>query len=135
MVNRLLGESKVSDDVKKLVFELSMRRLFPGSESKRKSKRKTTMGFQPGHQIRSSRNSRDEANWDAILEVVKLFKQNLGRFPKGGGDRYERKLYHWLRRCSDRTMPNWTQERANKLVLAFGDRWQSECFPNSIRFW
>jgi len=32
-------------------------------------------------------------------------------------------------------MPNWTQERANKLSLAFGDRWQSECFPNTIYFW
>ena len=32
-------------------------------------------------------------------------------------------------------MQNWTQERANKLALAFGDRWQSECFPNSIWFW
>ena len=25
----------------------------------------------------------------------------------------------------------YTHERANKLVLAFGDRWQSECFPKS----
>jgi hypothetical protein len=29
-------------------------------------------------------------------------------------------------------MQNWTQDRANKLVLAFGDRWQSECFSKSI---
>jgi hypothetical protein len=37
--------------------------------------------------------------------------------------------------CSDKSQRNWTQERANKLALAFGDRWQSECFPNSIWFW
>jgi len=28
-----------------------------------------------------------------------------------------------------------TQERANKLVLAFGDRWQSECFTKSVWAW
>jgi hypothetical protein len=86
-------------------------------------------GFQPGNQ----HNPRDETQWDAILEAVKLFKQTNGRFPKGSGD--EKKLYDWLRNCSDSTMPNWTQERANKLALAFGDRWQSECFPNTIYFW
>ena len=78
---------------------------------------------------------RDEAQWDAILEAVKLFKQTHGRFPKAGDDKDETKLYQWLRNCSDRTMPNWTQERANKLALAFGDRWQSECFPHTIYFW
>ena len=78
---------------------------------------------------------RDEAQWDAILDAVKLFKQNHGRFPKNSGDKDEQKLYKWLRACSDRTMPNWTQERANKLALAFGDRWQSECFPHTIYFW
>ena len=87
--------------------------------------------FQPGHQ----HNPRDEAQWDAILEAVKLFKQTHGRFPKAGDDKDETKLYQWLRNCSDRTMPNWTQERANKLALAFGDRWQSECFPHTIYFW
>ena len=66
---------------------------------------------------------------------MKLFKQTHGRFPKGSGDKDETKLYQWLRNCSDRTMQNWTQERANKLALAFGDRWQSECFPNTIYFW
>ena len=90
-----------------------------------------TLGFaEPGHQI-----NRDEAQWDAILEAVKLFKQTHGRFPKSGGDKYEKKLYTWLRNCSDRTMPAWTQDRANKLALAFGDRWQSECFPHTIYFW
>jgi hypothetical protein len=66
---------------------------------------------------------------------VKLFKQTHGRFPKysDGGD--ARRLYNWLSACSDKSQKNWTQERANKLVLAFGDRWQSECFPNSIWFW
>jgi hypothetical protein len=78
---------------------------------------------------------RDEAQWDAILEAVKLFKQTHGRFPKysDGGD--ARKLYNWLSKCSDKSQHLWTQERANKLALAFGDRWQSECFPNSIWFW
>jgi hypothetical protein len=95
-----------------------------------------TLGIaEPGNQIRSSANSRDESQWDAILEAVKLFKQNYGRFPRRRGDKDERKLYDWLRKCSDRTMPAWTQERANKLALAFGDRWQSECFPNTIYFW
>ncbi len=78
---------------------------------------------------------RDESQWDAIIEAVKLFKQTHGRFPKGSGDKDETKLYQWLRACSDRTMPAWTQERANKLALAFGDRWQSECFPHTIYFW
>ena len=66
---------------------------------------------------------------------MKEFKRTHGRFPKVSGDKDEKKLYQWLRNCSDRTMSNWTQERANKLVLAFGDRWQSECFPNTIYFW
>ena len=96
-----------------------------------------TLGIgQPGHQIRNSMNSRDEAQWDAILEAVKLFKQTHGRFPRrSGGDADETRLYNWLSACSDKSQQLWTQERANKLVLAFGDRWQSECFPNSIWFW
>ena len=93
-------------------------------------------GFQPGSFVPSGSNQRDESQWDAILDAVKLFKQTNGRFPKGSGDdKDEKKLYQWLRNCSDRTMSNWTQERANKLALAFGDRWQSECFPNTIYFW
>ena len=87
-------------------------------------------GGQAGNQIRNSANSRDEAQWDANLEAVKLFKQTHGRFPR----RSER-LYDWLSACSDKSQKLWTQERANKLALAFGDRWQSECFPNSIWFW
>jgi len=90
-----------------------------------------TLGIaEPGNQIRNSANSRDEAQWDANLEAVKLFKQTHGRFPR----RSER-LYNWLCACSDKSQKLWTQERANKLALAFGDRWQSECFPNSIWFW
>ena len=43
-----------------------------------------------------------------------------------------KQLYKWLRECSDRTMRQWTQDRANKLALAFGNlRWQSECFLSS----
>ena len=96
-----------------------------------------TLGIgQPGHQIRTSANSRDEAQWDAILEAVKLFKRTHGRFPRRhGGDADETRLYNWLVNCSDKSQQLWTQERANKLALAFGDRWQSECFPNSIWFW
>ena len=73
---------------------------------------------------------RDEAQWDAILEAVKLFKQTHGRFPRSsGGDADETRLYFWLRDNFDTTSTYYTHERANKLVLAFGDRWQSECFP------
>jgi hypothetical protein len=90
-------------------------------------------GFQPGHQFR---RERDEAHWDAILEAVKLFKQTHGRFPRRhGGDADETRLYNWLRENFDTTSGMYTHERANKLVLAFGDRWQSECFPKSIWAW
>ena len=93
-------------------------------------------GFQPGHQIRSSANSRDEAHWDAILEAVKLFKRTHGRFPRShGGEADEHRLYNWLQGNMDTTSTYYTHERANKLVLAFGDRWQSECFPKSIYAW
>ena len=79
---------------------------------------------------------RDEAQWDAILEAVKLFKRNHGRFPRGsGGDADETRLYKWLQANMDTTSTLYTHERANKLVLAFGDRWQSECFPKSIYAW
>ncbi len=62
-------------------------------------------GFQPGNQIRNSVNSRDEV------------------------------LYVWLQKNINTTSDTYTHERANKLVLAFGDRWQAECFPNSIYAW
>ena len=88
--------------------------------------------FQPGRQV----NPRDEAQWDAILEAVKLFKRTHGRFPRGsGGDAQETRLYNWLQRNMDTTSGMYTHERANKLVLAFGNRWQSECFPKSIWAW
>jgi hypothetical protein len=79
---------------------------------------------------------RDEAQWDATLEAVKLFKQTHGRFPRArGGDADETRLYVWLQNNFDTTSSMYTPERANKLVLAFGDRWQSECFPKSIYAW
>ena len=91
-----------------------------------------TWGFQPGHQ----HNPRDEAQWDAILEAVKQFKRTHGRFPRRrGGDADETRLYFWLAKNMDTTSAYYTQERANKLVLAFGDRWQSECFTKSIWAW
>jgi len=91
-----------------------------------------TWGFQPGNQ----HNPRDEAQWDATLEAVKLFKQTHGRFPRrSGGDADETRLYYWLQNNFDTTSGMYTPERANKLVLAFGDRWQSECFPKSIYAW
>ena len=81
-------------------------------------------------------NQRDEAQWDAILEAVKLFKQTHGRFPRHNrGDAAETRLYNWLLANMDTTSNIYTHERANKLVLAFGDRWQSECFPKSIWAW
>jgi len=95
-----------------------------------------TWGFQSGSFVPSGSNQRDEAHWDEILEAVKLFKQTHGRFPRGCGvDADERRLYDWLQRNMDTTSGMYTHERANKLVLAFGDRWQSECFPNTIYFW
>jgi hypothetical protein len=67
---------------------------------------------------------------------VKQFKQTHGRFPRSsGGDAEERRLYDWLKHNMDTTSTLYTHERANKLVLAFGDRWQSECFPKSIWAW
>jgi hypothetical protein len=81
-------------------------------------------------------NQRDEAQWDAILEAVKLFKRTHGRFPRShGGEADEHRLYNWLQGNMDTTSTYYTHERANKLVLAFGDRWQSECFPKSIYAW
>jgi hypothetical protein len=93
--------------------------------------------FQPGHQYgQETRFHRDEAQWDAILEAVKLFKRTHGRFPRSsGGDADETRLYKWLQGNMDTTSTYYTHERANKLVLAFGDRWQSECFPKSIYAW
>ena len=90
-----------------------------------------TWRFHPGHQ----HNPRDEAQWDAILEAVKEFKQTHGRFPRDSGDADETRLYKWLQGNMDTTSTYYTHERANKLVLAFGDRWQSECFTKSIWAW
>ena len=90
-------------------------------------------GFQPGNQFGGS--ERDEAHWDAILEAVKEFKRIHGRFPRWNGDADEVKLYRWLRDNMDTTSHYYTHERARKLVVAFGDRWQSECFPKSIWAW
>ena len=92
-----------------------------------------TEGFL-GHQV-GQQFERDEAQWDAILEAVKLFKRTHGRFPRRCGDADERRLYDWLQGNMDTTSHYYTHERANKLVLAFGDRWQSECFPKSIWAW
>ena len=44
----------------------------------------------------------------------------------------ERRLYFWLRHNMDTTSDSYTHERANKLVLAFDDGWQAECFPKSM---
>ena len=57
---------------------------------------------------------------------MKLFKQTHGRFPRSsGGDAHETMLYNWLHQNFDTTTTMYTHERANKLVLAFGDRWYS----------
>ena len=63
---------------------------------------------------------------------MKQFKQTHGRFPRFGVDAEETRLYVWLQKNINTTSDTYTQERANKLVLAFGDRWQAECFPKSI---
>jgi hypothetical protein len=65
---------------------------------------------QAGHQHGISR---DEAQWDAILEAVKLFKQTHGRFPRSsGGDADETRLYNWLQRTTWTPPPNWTPRSA-----------------------
>jgi len=93
-----------------------------------------TWRFQSGNQLGQA--NRDESQWDAMLEAVKEFKRTHGRFPRSsGGDAEETRLYNWLQRNMDTTSTMYTHERANKLVLAFGDRWQSECFPKSIWAW
>jgi hypothetical protein len=93
-----------------------------------------TEGFL-GHQV-GQQFERDESQWDAILEAVKLFKRTHGRFPRyNRGDADETRLYRWLQHNMDTTSGMYSPERANKLVLAFGDRWQSECFPKSIYAW
>ena len=92
-----------------------------------------TWRFGAGHPA----NQRDEAQWDATLEAVKRFKRKHGgRFPRGAsGDENERRLYNWLYANTDTTNHIYTHERARKLIAAFGDRWQSECFPKSIYAW
>ena len=92
-----------------------------------------TWRFGVGHPA----NKRDEAQWDATLEAVKHFKRTHGgRFPRGSsGDENERRLYNWLYANTDTTNHIYTHERARKLIAAFGDRWQSECFPKSIYAW
>ena len=91
---------------------------------------------QPGNQVgQQTQFQRDEAQWDAILEAVKEFKRIHGRFPRTNGDADERKLYDWLKHNMDTTSTYYTHERARKLVLAFGDHWQSECFTKSIWAW
>ena len=89
--------------------------------------------FQPGNRVGEA--NRDEAQWDAILEAVKEFKRIHGRFPRSIGNADEKKLYDWLKHNMDTTSTIYTHERARKLVLAFGDHWQSECFTKSIWAW
>jgi len=95
----------------------------------------TTRLPEPDGVGRSHPGNRDQAQCDATLEAVKQFKRTHGRFPKkSGGDADEKKLYQWLN-CSDKSQCMWNQERANKSALAFGDRWQSECFFYFFFFW
>ena len=69
---------------------------------------------------------------------MKQFKQTHGRFPKHNPDDQddqddeddEDHEEAGPRGCATAA----TEDRTNKLVLlAFGDRWQPECFPNTIR--
>ena len=83
----------------------------------------TTRLPEPDGVGRSHPGNRDQAQCDATLEAVKQFKRTHGRFPRSsGGDADERRLYNWLQANMDTTSHYYTQERANKLVLAFGDR-------------
>lgn len=79
--------------------------------------------------------NRNEAQWDKNLEEVKQFKLANGRFPRQRGHGVtEARLYHWLYNSADTSAGMWTRERHNKLIVAFGDRWESDCFPNSYYF-
>ena len=81
------------------------------------------------HQIR---NSEDEAHWDATLEVVKEFKWTRDRFPRSvAEDAGERRLYKWLYDNMDDTSDTYTDARARKLVAAFDEDWEVECFTRS----
>jgi len=73
--------------------------------------------------------------YHAQMDLVK--HSDCQRSPKARTSLLARSwVYNWLSHCSDKSQKIlWTQERANKLALAFVDRWQSECFPNSIWFW
>ncbi len=57
---------------------------------------------------------------------MKQLKGTHGRFSRSVGDADETRLYTWLYSNTDTTSTLFAHERANKLVLAFGDRWQSE---------
>ena len=88
--------------------------------------------FRPGHRW----NPRNEATWDAILEEVLEFMRTNGRFPKkSGGDKNEVRLYRWLNNNADTNSAVWTLERHDKLIASLGERWWSECFPNSTYAW
>jgi len=61
-------------------------------------------------------------------EAVQADPRQLPEVHRGDADE-RRRLYCWLQKNMDTTSGHYTDERANKLFLAFfGDRWQAECF-------
>ena len=78
----------------------------------------------------------DEATWDATLKLVIEFKRDSGVFPSAKGkEKEDRRLWNWLKNNTNTEHNIYSEERARKLVLALGDRWQKECFPNTIFVW
>ena len=78
----------------------------------------------------------DEATWDATLKLVIEIKRDTGAFPSAKGkEKEERRLWNWLKNNTNTGHHIYSEERARKLVLAFGKRWQEECFPNTIFVW
>jgi hypothetical protein len=92
-------------------------------KKKKKAKRNSDVYKLPKHM------QPNEEKYDARLEVCKQWKQTNGRFPKANPkDKEEWSLYNWLRHCKPGGR-NWTQARWQKLNDAFGEGWETECFP------
>jgi len=69
-------------------------------------------------------------SWVYMVEVVsKLFLSHMYSLLSSASPPLLGNL-PWVSLNSFTASTMYTQERANKLVLAFGDRWQSECFKN-----
>jgi hypothetical protein len=76
-----------------------------------------------------------EKRWNATLETLMRWHKRRRRFPRSSScSARDRRLYNWLKQCGNRAASQWTQEREDKLNLAFGVGWQKECFPDSLYY-